>query len=537
MFLSAGHALCPPSAFRTLARSVGRVETPNSVLVVVFAIVAAVLGPRTHAGPTQSTPLIAFAVPAHGAGHCIRRAALHRPRRRTSMRRYSKPWVHRSSSAPVTARITPLHGAVTRHFIDMNTLAACFFIPVGVVVYTLVGGLRATFSDYIHAVLIFAIILTVSFCTFATNEHLGSPSEVYALLQTAAANYPVGDAAGGLYTTMLSTDLYLASWLWFPVASKASISVKGYILGGFAFLPSILRLQALPFWADPYIQFPGCSPRAARLAMISLSAAPSSPFMAISLAQSASVAPAAMSALLGKSGDILLLIVLFLAVTSAASAELVAVSIITYDVYKRYITPNATDKQILKVSHVGVIGFSIFMGTLALFFMRFSRLASSLSVMPSAPGAQTNMAVSPSLLIGFICGIAAWFEGFGGSVDVATTGGVYEQLAGTAGSFFIAAIISMIATFIWPDDFDFEITRRMNAFQPEDADAMGHVAKQFDEAQIGNPFMTLIVITLASYHFAPPRSHMPAGRRDTKVKREHVKASRKRYGARSLAFT
>lgn len=39
--------------------------------------------------------------------------------------------------------------------------------------------------------------------------------------------------------------------------------------------------------------------------------------MAISLAQSASVAPAAMSALLGKSGAILLLIVLFLAVTSA----------------------------------------------------------------------------------------------------------------------------------------------------------------------------------------------------------------------------
>lgn len=67
-------------------------------------------------------------------------------------------------------------------------------------------------------------------------------------------------------------------------------------------------------------------------------------------------------------------------------------------------------------------------------------------------------------------------------VDVTTTGGVYEQLAGNAGSFFIAAIISMTTTFLFPDDFDFEITRRMNAFQPEDADAEGHVAKQIDEA-------------------------------------------------------
>lgn len=46
-------------------------------------------------------------------------------------------------------------------------------------------------------------------------------------------------------------------------------------------------------------------------------------------------ASAAASALLGQSGAAALLIVLFLAVTSATSAELIAVSaILTYDVYK-----------------------------------------------------------------------------------------------------------------------------------------------------------------------------------------------------------
>lgn len=46
-------------------------------------------------------------------------------------------------------------------------------------------------------------------------------------------------------------------------------------------------------------------------------------------------AAAAASAILGQSGAIALLVLLFLAVTSATSAELIAVSsILTYDVYK-----------------------------------------------------------------------------------------------------------------------------------------------------------------------------------------------------------
>lgn len=46
-------------------------------------------------------------------------------------------------------------------------------------------------------------------------------------------------------------------------------------------------------------------------------------------------APSAAAALMGKSGAAALLVVLFLAVTSATSAELIAVSsILTYDVYK-----------------------------------------------------------------------------------------------------------------------------------------------------------------------------------------------------------
>lgn len=39
--------------------------------------------------------------------------------------------------------------AVVNYLTGMNTIAACFLLPVGVVVYTLFGGIKATFmSDY-----------------------------------------------------------------------------------------------------------------------------------------------------------------------------------------------------------------------------------------------------------------------------------------------------------------------------------------------------------------------------------------------------
>ena len=84
-------------------------------------------------------------------------------------------------------------------------------------------------------------------------------------------------------------------------------------------------------------------------------------------------AGAAASALLGKSGAAALLVLLFLAVTSACSAELIAVSsILTYDIYKvsdgaifyyllyrwfnrqTYVNPRASEAQILRVGHAAV---------------------------------------------------------------------------------------------------------------------------------------------------------------------------------------
>lgn len=78
------------------------------------------------------------------------------------------------------------------------------------------------------------------------------------------------------------------------------------------------------------------------------------------------VAPNAAVCLLGSSGAVAILVLVFLAVTSAASAELIAVSsIITYDIYRAYFNPAATGKEIMHASHIVTICFGIFMGVLA----------------------------------------------------------------------------------------------------------------------------------------------------------------------------
>ena len=51
--------------------------------------------------------------------------------------------------------------------------------------------------------------------------------------------------------------------------------------------------------------------------------------------------------LYGKGGVTLILIMVFMAVTSAGSAEFVAVSsLISYDVFKTYVDPNAQGKRV-----------------------------------------------------------------------------------------------------------------------------------------------------------------------------------------------
>ena len=79
------------------------------------------------------------------------------------------------------------------------------------------------------------------------------------------------------------------------------------------------------------------------------------------------VPPAVAIELLGNAGGVLILIMLFMAITSTGSAESIAVaSLIAYDIYRTYFNPDATGEQILFVSRVVVVVFGLTMGAFAI---------------------------------------------------------------------------------------------------------------------------------------------------------------------------
>jgi Na+/proline symporter len=71
------------------------------------------------------------------------------------------------------------------------------------------------------------------------------------------------------------------------------------------------------------------------------------------------VAPAAAATLLGKAGSVAMLIVVFMASTSATSAELIAVSsIVTFDLVNCYKKTKLTAKQSLRISEIVIAGYA-----------------------------------------------------------------------------------------------------------------------------------------------------------------------------------
>jgi urea-proton symporter len=89
----------------------------------------------------------------------------------------------------------------------MSTVAGCFLIPIGVVFYTIVGGLKATMiSDYTHGLVVLIIIFIFAFSAYATHDIIGSPGAVRDALIAASDRNPVEGNKGGSYLTMQSRE-------------------------------------------------------------------------------------------------------------------------------------------------------------------------------------------------------------------------------------------------------------------------------------------------------------------------------------------
>lgn len=99
--------------------------------------------------------------------------------------------------------------AVVESLTGMPTAAACFLFPIGVVIYTMIGGIKATFlTDYVNSLVTLIIIFLFAFTAYTTNNTIGSPGRVYDILQEVVTQpgRAVPGNAGGSYLTMRSSE-------------------------------------------------------------------------------------------------------------------------------------------------------------------------------------------------------------------------------------------------------------------------------------------------------------------------------------------
>ncbi|CEP59989.1 sodium:solute symporter family protein LALA0_S01e00496g [Lachancea lanzarotensis] len=258
------------------------------------------------------------------------------------------------------------------HVADIHIVACAFLFPVSVAAYTMLGGLKSTFlSDWIHTVVIYLVIISSLLICYGTSNLIGSTDRMWDLLQTVSKTHPSAGHEGS-YLTFSNKALVMLAWSqimsgWATVfadpsygqkaiAAKPMSTISGYVIGSLCWfiIPWSFglgtALAALALTNNPVsATYPNLIP-------------PLEVNMGMPLLYG-------LYAIMGKSGAAAGILVLFLSCTSSLSAELVSFSsVMTYDVYRAYIKPDATGRQLVTVSHVSVVAFALFIAGLTVMF-------------------------------------------------------------------------------------------------------------------------------------------------------------------------
>ncbi|KAG6553369.1 hypothetical protein Mapa_005104 [Marchantia paleacea] len=398
----------------------------------------------------------------------------------------------------VTAMLLLGGSAVVEALTGMNLYAASFLIPLGVIVYTLAGGLKATFlASYIHSVVVHVVLVVFVFLVYVASKDLGSPGDVYRKLSaisshdricTSPISYSnqacgtVDGNHGGSYLTMLSSGglvfgiiniignfgtVFVDNGYWMSaIAARPTSTHKGYLLGGLVWFAVPFSLATSLGLGALALDLPLTAAEAGR----------------------GLVPPATAVALMGKFGAVLLLTMLFMAVTSAGSAELVAVStLVTYDIYRTYINPRASGKQILKVSRYVVLTFGLFMGVLAVLL---NVAGVSLGWMYLAMGVFIGSAVMPvaflllwskatatgamtGCIVGCLAGVSTWLSVTKieyGRVNLDTTGRNAPMLAGNLVSILVGGAVCAAISIVNPQNYTWDTTKNITMVELDTSD-------------------------------------------------------------------
>ncbi|ARI78708.1 sodium:solute symporter family protein [Halobacillus mangrovi] len=353
----------------------------------------------------------------------------------------------------VTAMVV-LGGAIALNSLTgMNIYVAAFLIPLTFTIYTMIGGLKASFvADYFNTVMIFAIL-----AIFATTIYIKFGIDpIYEGLSNLPASTSMLTMASvpGLFFGMINIignfgAVFVDQAYWQrAIASKDSAASRAYIYGGIAWF-------SIPF---------------AIATFLGVSAAG----LGISVATPDSVAPEMAAHLLGSVGSILFLAMLFMAVMSTGAAELTAITnIIVTDIYRKSMNPQATSEKLLNVSRRVTLGFGLMMGILSILLFK---VGISLSFVYMAMGIFVSGAVIPVTLgllwkkatntgtfygafSGLVLGVTVWITSaqlLFGEISVSTLGELQPMFFGNITVFLVSGTISIGHALMSSQEFDFE---------------------------------------------------------------------------------
>jgi hypothetical protein len=279
---------------------------------------------------------------------------------------------------------------------------------------------------------------------------------------------PVPDNNSGSYLTMLSKDglmfgiinivgnfgtVFVDQSYWqSAIAAKPTSASRGYLLGGLCWF-------AIPFSLATSLGL------ASTALMLPITAGE---------AGSGLVPPAVATHLMGNAGAGLILTMLFMAIVSTGSAESIAVSsLVSYDIYREYINPEATGEQILKVSRIVIVVFGLLMGGLSIILdylglnlgwvYLFMGIVIGSAVIPLWNMMTWKKASGTGAVIaawsGLILAVATWLITCSiqsGSITIDNLGKNEAMLAGNLAAILSSGLIHFIYSMIFPQDFDFE---------------------------------------------------------------------------------
>jgi len=385
--------------------------------------------------------------------------------------------------------------AVFTALTGMHVVAGVWLLPVGVVIYTLTGGIKATIlTDYSHTVIIYAMVLAGLFIVYTDSDVLGSPDIVYDRLRAAAKIAPVAGNAGGEYLTMSSESGVLLGVVFWCAVFGTTIDVqlfqKAITADPAATLPGYM-IGGLSWFSVPF-----CLATTFGLAARAMQGLPQMhTITATDIAQGLAM-PYAAQALMGTGGAIFVLIMVFMACTAGFSADIVSVAaVFTYDVYGAYIKPNASGRELLRTCHLAVVIWSVCMAIIA---TGITRTTIGVNYLVTCMGVFTSCAVFPfyattlwerqnkaavitAPILGSLIGIACWLGSayaLHGAATIATTSQIIPLIIGNGVSLLSGAIISIVCTFAFGRD-DFDWSRAQTEIHiADDSDVKGLTAEQ-----------------------------------------------------------